>query len=304
MKEALHIIHVEDSLDDCALVQHMLETEGLECTIDRVETQEQLVKALQDSQYDLILSDCSLPQFHGLKALQIARTTKPDIPFIFVSGTIGEETAINSLQCGATDYVLKQRLSRLVPAVRRALTEAENRKVRCALEGQMRQAQRLETAGSMMGGLAHDFRNLLQIQKLSIELLTMVANEPDHVIQIAEKLSKTTDRGCVMVQELMAFARRTESKLVPIDMAAQIRDVAQMIQNSLSTSVSLVLEVEEDLPPVLADGGQVDRMLTNLIVNARDALPDGGEIIVSVDLIHFDGIHANSWQIKDAPYLR
>ncbi len=155
-----------------------------------------------------------------------------------------------------------------------------------------------------MGGLAHDFRNLLQIQKLSIELLTMEANEPDHVMQIAEKLSKTTDRGCVMVQELLAFARKTESKLVPIDIAARITDVAQMLQNSLPTNVSLILDLEEDLPPVWADGGQVDRMLTNLIVNARDALPNGGEIIVSVDLIHFDGIHANPWQIKDALYLR
>jgi two-component system cell cycle sensor histidine kinase/response regulator CckA len=304
MKSSIHVIHIEDSLEDAELVNLMLLAAGLECKIQRVETHDHLVEALLQSKCDLILSDCTLPHFHGLDALYVARAMKPEIPFIFVSGTIGEETAIKSLQNGATDYVLKQRLSRLVPAVRRALTEAEGRIARNILEGQLRQSRKLETIGTLVGGIAHDFRNLLQIQQLSIDLLPLVANEPDQVIQIAEQLAKSTTRGCDMMQELLVFARKTEANLAQIDMTAQIKDVAQMVQSCLPGNVSLSLDLEDNLPPILADGGQVDRMLTNLIVNARDAMPQGGEIAISTDVIRFDQIHANTWNIKDTAYLR
>jgi signal transduction histidine kinase len=304
MKQSLHIIHVEDSLDDSELVRLMLHAAGLECKIRRVETREQFVEALHESTCDLILSDWTLPHFYGLEALQIARATKPEIPFIFISGTMGEERAIKSLQNGATDYVLKHLLARLVPAVRRAITEVEGRKARHALETQLQRARKLETIGTLAGGLAHDFRNLLQILKLSIDLLPLIADDPKQVVHIAEQLDKTVNRGCGMMQELLVFARKTEANLLPVDMAVQIKEMTQMLQSSLPANVSLFLELEEDLPPVIADAGQLERMLTNLIMNARDALPQGGEIVVSTDLIRFARIHANSWQIKDVPYLR
>ena len=304
MKKPLQVIHVEDCFEDSEMVQMMLKAAGLDCEIHRVETRDELVEVLQKSNCDIILSDCSLPHFHGLEALQIARVINPEIPFIFVSGTLGEETAIQSLQNGATDYVLKHRLSRLIPAVRRALAETEDRKARRVMEGQLRQARKLETIGTLAGGLAHDFRNLLQIMKLSIELLPLIAEDPKEVIQIAKQLDKTTDRGYDMMQELLVFAQKTDANLLPVDMAAQIRDTVQMLRTSLPTNVSLSLQLEGDMPPALADAGQSDRMLTNLIMNARDALPEGGEIAVSTDLVRFDRIHSHSWQIKDLPYLR
>jgi signal transduction histidine kinase len=180
----------------------------------------------------------------------------------------------------------------------------EGRKARHALESQLQRARKLETIGTLAGGLAHDFRNLLQILKLSIDLLPLIANDPKQVIHIAEQLDKTVNRGCSMMQELLVFSRKTEANLLPVDMAVQIKEMTQMLQKSLPANVSLFLELEEDLPPVIADAGQLERMLTNLIMNARDALPQGGEIVVSTDLIRFSRIHANSWQIKDVPYLR
>ncbi len=91
----------------------------------RIETRDAVFNALEKNAYDLILADCKLPNFSGMRALEIAHALKPEVPFVFVSGTIGEETAIESLRNGATDYVSKDRLSRLVPAVHRALAEAE-----------------------------------------------------------------------------------------------------------------------------------------------------------------------------------
>ena len=304
MKHPLQVIHVEDSAADSELVHSMLLDGGLECRMHRVETMGELESALHEEKWDLILSDCTLPQFSGKEALWMARTKMPDIPFIFVSGTMGEETAIDSLQNGATDYVLKHHLSRLVPAVRRAVTEAESRAVRATLEAQLRQAQKLETIGTLVGGLTHDFRNLLQILKLDLELLPMVANDPAQVLKLATQMNKTTDRGCDMMKELLVFSRKTDAHLVPVDIAGQIKEATSLLQATMPNNVTISLHLEPDTPPILADPGQVDRILTNLIVNARDAMPEGGHIGVVVDVVRFDPAHAESWRIKDAPFLR
>ena len=140
MKQALNILHIEDSIEDSELINRLLANEGFECRITRVETRPQVFDALEKQSFDLILADCKLPDFSGLRALEIAHALKPETPFVFVSGTIGEETAIESLRNGATDYVLKDRLSRLVPAVRRALAEAEERTMCRQLQQRLREA--------------------------------------------------------------------------------------------------------------------------------------------------------------------
>jgi PAS domain S-box-containing protein len=123
----LSILDLEDDLLDTELVQANLAEGGITCEIVRVQTREEFVAALEGSDFDLIFSDYLLPSFDGLSALKLAKEIRPEVPFILVSGAIGEERAIEALKSGATDYVLKQRLERLVPAVRRAVREAEER---------------------------------------------------------------------------------------------------------------------------------------------------------------------------------
>ncbi len=143
MKQSLRVLHIEDSVEDSELVRQLLLKEGINCEVKRVETRPEVFDSLQTESFDLILADCKLPKFSGLHALEIAHALKPETPFVFVSGTIGEETAIESLRNGATDYVLKDRLSRLAPAVRRALAEAEERTLCRQLQLRLR-----ERAGS------------------------------------------------------------------------------------------------------------------------------------------------------------
>jgi diguanylate cyclase (GGDEF)-like protein len=123
----VHVLYLEDSEADAALVEALLAEGGIACTLTRVETPKAFAAALEAGGFHLILSDNTLPSYDGLSALARARERCPDTPFIFVSATLGEETVIESLKAGATDYVLKERLSRLVPAVRRALAEAAAR---------------------------------------------------------------------------------------------------------------------------------------------------------------------------------
>ena len=127
MKSPLRILHLEDDLNDAALIQSTLEVEGFVCAITRVQNSDEFMAALERGGLDLILSDFSMPGFDGLSALAMAHDLCPDLPFILVSGTLGEERAIDALKRGATDYVLKHRISRLVPAVHRALQEVRER---------------------------------------------------------------------------------------------------------------------------------------------------------------------------------
>jgi diguanylate cyclase (GGDEF)-like protein len=145
MKAQLQLVIVEDSHADAELVARNLAKAGLDVHIHRVETERDFVQALQRLTPDVILSDFSLPQFDGLRALDIAVSHAPDTPFIFVSGTIGEERAIDALRRGATDYVLKSNLSRLGAAVERALREVSLKAAREKSEQQRRdQEVRLE----------------------------------------------------------------------------------------------------------------------------------------------------------------
>jgi len=141
MRSPLRILHLEDDPLDAELVQSMLSEEGLACDVTCVDRREDFVSALDGGEYDVILADYALPSFDGLAALALAQEKCPQIPLILLSGTLGEELAIEALKSGATDYVLKQRLSRLVPCVRRALQEAEGRAERERAEEAIVQAK-------------------------------------------------------------------------------------------------------------------------------------------------------------------
>jgi PAS domain S-box-containing protein len=155
MKPRLRILCLEDNRGDVELVQETLEADGIFCDITRVENEADFIASLEQGSFDLILADYTLPSFDGISALRIARQRWPHVPFIFVSGTLGEEVAIEALKIGATDYVFKTRLSRIVPSVQRALREAGERLELSRAEEALRrseaylaEAQRLSHTGS------------------------------------------------------------------------------------------------------------------------------------------------------------
>ena len=155
MTSPLRILLLEDDAHDAELIQELLETDDFVCEITRVQTRTDFVTSLENAEIDLILADYKLPSFDGLSALELARDARADLPFIFVSGSLGEEVAIEAVKIGATDYVVKSRLSRLVPSVQRALREAQERAERKKAEEAFRrsemylaEAQRLSLTGS------------------------------------------------------------------------------------------------------------------------------------------------------------
>ncbi|PYM10624.1 MAG: hypothetical protein DME18_15860 [Verrucomicrobia bacterium] len=141
VSKELRILVLEDEADDLVLINRELRKSGLDFRCKRVDTREDFVRELQHSRPDLILSDHGLPAFHGFAALAIARNQCPDVPFIFVTGSQGEEMAAETFRSGATDYVLKGRLSSLVPAVQRALHLVEERARRQEAEQALRESE-------------------------------------------------------------------------------------------------------------------------------------------------------------------
>ena len=127
MQDSIRILHLEDNLRDAELIENALEDQGIHATWTRVETPEALAEALQEDPFDLVISDFTFPTFSGLHALEVVKNSRPDVPFIFVSGTIGEERAVEAMRQGATDYVLKDKIFKLGAVVQRALAETSLR---------------------------------------------------------------------------------------------------------------------------------------------------------------------------------
>ena len=138
MTTTLRVLHIEDQVRDAALISRHLSRSGYELVSDRVETPEAMKEALETRAWDIILCDYSMPHFNALQALELMKRIKLDIPFIIISGTIGEAAAVEAMRAGAHDYLMKDSLARLAPAIERELSEAENRRARRQAEEKLR----------------------------------------------------------------------------------------------------------------------------------------------------------------------
>src|SRR5947209_1022624 len=155
MTEPLRILVAEDSETDAELVLRELTRGGLDFHSHRVQTEADFRRELDEFQPHLVISDFSMPQFSGPKALAIARESRADIPFIFISGTIGENVAVDMMKAGADDYVMKNNLARLLPALKRELREAEVRRGRRLAEERLKESEAALHRAQLMAKIAH-----------------------------------------------------------------------------------------------------------------------------------------------------
>lgn len=285
MKQSLNILYLEDSREDFELINRLLTKEGLVREMKRVDTRTGFFDALQKESVDLILADYQLPNFSGLQALEIARALKPDLPFIFVSGTIGEEMATESLRNGATDYVLKDRLTRLSSSVRRAMAEVEERTLTRELQQRLRQAAHMETISTLSSGIAHDFNNILTIIQGHVSLLTTEYDKPERVFEIRDIITRAVQRASEIVEQLLAFARKSEAHLISTDLNLYIQENLPLLKAKAPPTIEIRFEPGSNLPNILADLHQMERILVNLVANAVESMPEGGRITLSTKLV-------------------
>jgi PAS domain S-box-containing protein len=408
-KRRVRVLHLEDNENDHVLVAETLSANKLVCEFTLAKSREEFDAALRRSEYDLIISDFTLPSYDGLRALSLAQELTPETPFVFFSGSIGEDIAVDTLQHGAVDYVLKQRPSRLVPAIRRALRNAQEharlqqaeqiireqgalldkasdailvcdltgriiywnkgaekiygwlagealgknvlqllfngiitpqagivfkgitendewngevqkvakdgRRVtvqarsnlirdgqgrpkslliintditeRKQLEEQFLRAQRLESLGVLVSGIAHDLNNALTPVLIGAGILRGENLSPEGA-GILDTVESSAKRGAEMVRQVLAFARGGGSGRTVIRVDRLVKEMGKIITDTFPKNIECRIRVDTDCSPVSAAPTQLHQVLMNLCVNARDAMPNGGKLTLATKNIHLD----------------
>ena len=415
MARPLKVLFVDDSEDDVRLVVNELTAGGWDVSWERVDTRDAMAAALDRSTFDLVISDYHMPGFRAPEAVAVWKERGLETPIVVVTGTIGEEQAVEILKAGAHDFFLKDRLSRLCSAVERELREAEKRRtleraerereealqrlarserlfhdlfqsapdatvivdgqgvIRAAsrqaerlfgyepeelngqpaevlipsaarsayrelrkqfveapapgfmgagpqnlfavrkngetfpveislspltteadtivaavrditarrqLEDQLRQVQKMEAVGRLAGGVAHDFNNILGVILGHSQILLSGMGADDPRRARVEQIRSASERAAGLTRQLLAFSRRQVFETRVLDLNEVIAAVNRMLERLIGEDVTLTFRPGEALGRVRADPTQIEQVLMNLAVNARDAMPDGGRLVI------------------------
>ena len=293
MNRPLRILLVEDSELDAELLIAELTQAGYDITHERVDTAEAM-KAALNGDWDVVLSDYSMPGFSAPEALALMQGTGHDLPFIIVSGTIGEEAAVAALKAGASDFVTKGRLARLAPAIERELRDAGERRDRLQLEARLRQAQKMEAIGQLAGGVAHDFNNMLTAILGYADLLLDQIGPDKPIGRDLREIKNAALRAATLTQQLLAFSRKQVLAVTAVDLSEVVRHIEPMLRRLLGEPVRIDLTLADSLDLVMADAAQLEHLVINLSVNARDAMPQGGTLRIATRNVELGGAYASA----------
>ncbi len=300
----LRVLVIEDSEDDMAMVLRELRRGGYDTDFKRVDTGDALKLSLASSEWDLVICDFSMPKFSGTDALKLVRTMGCEAPFIFVSGTMGEDTAVAALKVGAQDYIVKTNLKRLVPAVQRELREVEERRHRRRLERHVLQLQKFEAIGRLAGGVAHDFNNLLGVILGQSEIL-LDRSHDEGIIRGLEMIRESARRGATLTRQLLAFGRRQVLEPKVLNINVILADVEKLLRRVIGEDVEVNFQMGAELGNVRADPGQLEQVIVNLATNARDAMPAGGKLTFATANVDLDEAYADRRvMIRPGHYVR
>src|SRR5438093_475259 len=290
----LRLLLVEDSENDALLLVRELTRAGFEPVVERVETAVAMQAALDRQGWDIVLGDYSMPQFGGAAALALLRERGLDVPFIIVSGTIGEERAVAAMKAGASDYVPKDKLKRLVPVIERELREAAGRRERRRAEAALREAEagystlveqapvgiyRSNPAGRFLSAnraLACILGYDSPAELLGLDMTRDVYADPAERQRLLDRDSYTERE----YDEVEATWKRKEGRRLPVQLSLRARLLGEDV--SLTTTRAAALGAGK------VDPGQLEQIIMNLAVNARDAMPRGGRLSIETANVEMD----------------
>jgi two-component system, cell cycle sensor histidine kinase and response regulator CckA len=279
MGMSIRLLIVEDSEDDAAHLILLLQQAGYEINSERVESASGLGQALE-KKWDIIISDHSMPNFTGTEALKMVRAKDLDVPFIFVSGTLGEDVATDAMRDGAQDYVMKTNLKRLVPAVQRVLREAEDRRERKRLELHVHQLQRFEAIGRLAGGVAHDFNNILGAILGWSEMGCEETQPETRLHNRFQKIREQSLRAGKLTSQLLAFGRKQILQPRKVNLNDLLQEEMNLLRRVIGADIEIQVLTAQGLRVTLVDPTQMEQVIMNLCLNARDAMAGGGQLLI------------------------
>jgi len=293
MIKPLRLLLVEDSGDDAELVIRELRRGGFHPIWTPVATQEAFKAALQEGPWDIVISDYSLPEYSGMAALADLQATSKYIPFILISGSIGEAVAVTALKAGAQDYVLKGDLTRLPAAVEREVREAAARIEQTKMRQQLVISERMASCGMLAAGVAHEINNPLSVAianlEFTVETMTTVlaeggdrsGSETDaiwgRIADLGDSLGDAREalvRIRDIVRDVKVFSRPHDEITEPVDVRIALDSSSRMAWNEIRHRATLIKDYG-NVPLVNANPSRLGQLLLNLIVNAAQAIPEG-----------------------------
>jgi signal transduction histidine kinase len=291
--------------------------------IQSVRDGREALHAARATRPDLILSDVMMPRLDGFGLLAAIRADAElrDLPVILLSARAGEEARLEGLDAGADDYLVKPfsarellarvrsnlDLARLRRAARDALRQAnelleqrvaEEMQKRTQAEDSLRQSQKMEAIGHLTGGVAHDFNNLLTVIGGGVETVQRLlaasppAGDDTKIRRALSMIAQGAERAATLTHRLLAFARRQTLDPKPVDANKLVAGMSELLRRTLGESVALETVLAGGLWRTIADANQLENVLLNLAVNARDAMPDGGRLTIETANTYLDDAYA------------
>src|SRR5580698_2614496 len=296
MSEALHLLHVEDSLSDTALIEHTLAEAGYTVHCQRVVNAREMRAALTKQAWDVIVSDYRLPQFDAPAALSLLHESGQDIPFIVVSGAMGEDLAVAMMRSGAQDYLLKDDLARLAPAVEREIRDVRSRRGRELAERALneseqrftaqgatleRQTTLLQQSETMLREIHHRVKNNMQVMSSLLRLQSRGASNPETTRMLEENQNRI--QSMALLHELLYQS----DDLAVVDFPKYLRRMVEQLFRSYGVDdrrISLRTELDPvglELDDALPCGLLISEVVSNCL---KHAFPDGrpGEVRISL----------------------
>lgn len=287
MTKLLKALIVEDNERDAVLLMRELNRGGYELNSERVETAEALNAALDREVWDIVLSDYSMPRFSAPAALALVRKRGFDLPFIIVSGTVGEETAVEAMRAGADDFMPKGALARLLPAIDRELREGAARAERKKMREQLLISERMASVGMLSASVAHEINNPLAVVLANLEIVLQQLEAPgsdksapaapllDALIGPLRDAHEAAERVSNIARDLKIFSRSSnEEQRGPVDIERVLESALRMASNEIRHRASVVRHYNK-VPAVHGNEARLGQVFLNLVVNAAQAIPEG-----------------------------
>jgi signal transduction histidine kinase len=280
----LRVIFIAETTADAVAAE--LRRGGFDPVFGEIRSASELSEVLAAG-WDVAISDLKVGDFGAVEALHAIQERGVDLPLIAITGKIKESEVLAVLKAGAADHLTRNNLMRLNAAVERELRAAKLRRDRALLEEQFRQAQKMEAVGRLAGGVAHDFNNLLTvITGYSDLLLNKRERMPESDRTALEEIRRSAERGGALTNQLLAFSRRQPLQPRLIHVNELVLQLEKLLRRLIGEDVELVTIAAAAQDVVAADAGRLEQVIMNLVVNARDAMPDGGKLTIETGTVH------------------